>query len=422
MKKKTTIAIINHSFQMEYYARRWQLFAESHPDTEVYLLTPSKYSWYKNKAYTFGKSFDMEGNDIDNKNYHIRTFKIEYVKYLGYKSKDFATIFKDIDVDVIYMIGGHNTYELAQVLNVRDSVVPSAKVIGFSMRGPALTLRIKRDKCNIIKWVARRVLYFKQKQIQDYIYAHIDAFLCHYPDAVTCFKNEGYNGPIYMQTQVGVNKEWFHEDAAYRSEIRNKYGIADSTYVFGSATRFTRDKGVDEILRSLPADGDWKYLMMGSGNDEELQRLKDIIKERNIEDKVIVTGFIDWLDMAQYWNAVDCAIHVPLTTPTWEETFSLAAIQPQIMKKPVIGDTSGSVPYQIGFDEMIVPEGDVSALSQKMQWVLNNKDAARKVGEKMYIRTLNSFEVQHLNDLFYRTIVEDIIPGKYDSSKFDMAN
>lgn len=161
---------------------------------------------------------------------------------------------------------------------------------------------------------------------------------------------------------------------------------------------------------------------MGSGNDEELQRLKDIIKERNIEDKVIVTGFIDWLDMAKYWNAVDCAIHVPLTTPTWEETFSLAAIQPQIMKKPVIGDTSGSVPYQIGFDEMIVPEGDVSALSQKMQWVLNNKDAARKVGEKMYIRTLNSFEVQHLNDLFYRTIVEDIIPGKYDSSKFDMAN
>lgn len=228
-------------------------------------------------------------------------------------------------------------------------------------------------------------------------------------------------GPIYMQTQVGVNEEWFHEDLEARKEIRRKYNISDSTYVFGSASRFSWDKGVDIILKALPSDGDWKYLMMGSGSEEEFERLRKIIRERHLEDKVIETGFIDWYEIAKYWNAVDCSIHVPITTDTWEETFSLSAIQPQITKKPVIGSSSGSVPYQIGFKEMIIPENDVDALSKKIQWVLNNKDEAKLIGQKMYIRTHNSFEIRHLNDLFYRTIVEDIIPDKYDTNKVDMA-
>lgn len=60
-----------------------------------------------------------------------------------------------------------------------------------------------------------------------------------------------------MQTQVGVNGEWFHEDSAARIEIREKYAIPDNTYVFGSATRFTQDKGVDTILEALSSDGDF---------------------------------------------------------------------------------------------------------------------------------------------------------------------
>jgi len=131
---------------------------------------------------------------------------------------------------------------------------------------------------------------------------------------------------------------------------------------------------------------------------------------------------VDWYDMAKYWNAVDCAIHVPLTTPHWEETFSLSAIQPQITKKPIIGDTSGSVPYQIGFSEMLVPEGDVQKLHEKILWVLSHKEEAAAIGLKMYQRTHDSFEVQHLDDMFYDTLVEDVIPGKYDENKIDMAS
>lgn len=416
------ILIINHSFQVNYFSRRWELFADENKDIDVTLLAPTEHSWYSDKKFTYGGSgYTLHGKMIDKDNFHIKLFRPIQHRFGGYTSKDFKNIIQTLCPDVVYVIGGHNTNILKQILKIRDNRMPHMKVIGFSMRGPALTLRIKKDKCSPLKWIARRVIYIVTKIKQDYIYSHIDAFFCHYPDAVNCFRKEGYMGPIYMQTQVGVNEEWFHEDLEARKEIRKKYNISDSTYVFGSASRFSWDKGVDIILKALPSDGDWKYLMMGSGSEEEFERLRKIIRERHLEDKVIETGFIDWYEIAKYWNAVDCSIHVPITTDTWEETFSLSAIQPQITKKPVIGSSSGSVPYQIGFKEMVIPENDVDALSKKIQWVLNNKEEVILIGQKMYIRTHNSFEIRHLNNLFYRTIVEDIIPGKYDTNKIDMA-
>ena len=82
---------------------------------------------------------------------------------------------------------------------------------------------------------------------------------------------------------------------------------------------------------------------------------------------------------------------------------------------------SGSVPYQIGFKDMIVPEGDVKALSDKISWVLCNQTEAKHIGEKMYDRVHKSFTVEHLNDLFYATLM-DILKGVYDEGKVDMAN
>lgn len=416
------IVLINHTFQINYFSRRWLLFAESHPNVDVTLLAPVEYTWYNGKEYSFGKANNLHGKEKDEGNFHVRTFRMRNHKIIGWDSPDLPHLLTKISPDIIYHIGTHNMLSLQQVIKIRNRHLKRTKVIAFSMRGPALNLRINQEKCSIPKWIARRLLYKYLRTRLDYIHKYVDAFFCHYPDAVRCFREEGYSGPIYIQTQVGVNEEWFHEDKASRSEIRKKYNIEEETYVFGSATRFSLSKGVDVILKALPKDGNWKYLMMGSGSEEETQRLRDIIAKRGIQDKVIETGFVDWYDMAKYWNAVDCAVHVPLTTPGWEETFSLSVVQPMITRKPIIGDSSGSVPYQIGFSEMIVPEGDVAALRNKMEWVLTHQKEATLIAEKMYERTKRSFEIKHLNELFYRTLIEDVLLGKFDNAKADMTN
>lgn len=116
-----------------------------------------------------------------------------------------------------------------------------------------------------------------------------------------------------MQTQVGANEEWFHEDKDVRMEIRDKYNTGDAFFL-ESASRFTIDKGIDDILDALPKEGNWKYLMMGKGLEDDNKRLVSLIKKNGLEDKVIMTGSVDRYGLAKYRNAVDCAIHVPRTT------------------------------------------------------------------------------------------------------------
>lgn len=287
------------------------------------------------------------------------------------------------------------------------------------MRGPHHNLHnriIKGFSTSAIKsWLSFLYSYPRLK----YVNKNVDAFFCHYPDALKAFKDEGFTKPIYMQTQVGFNKEWFHPDSKSRQEIREKYNLGDA-FVFGSATRFTWDKGLDDILAALPEEGNWKYLMMGSGNESDKIRLLDTIKKRHLEDKVIMTGFVDWYDMAKYWNAIDCALHVPRTTYHWVETFSLSVVQAMATGKPIIGSDSGSVPYQIGPDGIIIKEGDISRLSEEMRWVMNHPEESKEIGNKLMTRAINSFEILHLNELFYATII-DLLNGIYDEKKVDMA-
>ncbi|WP_321438135.1 glycosyltransferase [uncultured Bacteroides sp.] len=415
---KIKIVLINHSFQKEYYYRRWQLFAKSHPNVEVFLLTPTKNDWYATKEYTFSGAETVYGKVIDDDNFHIKLFRLNIFGWSWF-STDYRKLFKEIQPDIIYHIGTHRMLSLTQVAFVAKCVCPKAKLALFSMRGPASNLTLDKSKCSPKEWIVRRLRYAQMKLTWMYVCKNFKSIFCHYPDAVDCFRQEGFKGDLYMQTQVGVNIEWFHEDAEARKEIRAKYNISDNTYVFGSASRFTKDKGIDVILRALPQDGDWMYFMIGTGSEDDLERLRSIIRERHLEDKVIETGFVDWFEMAKYWNAVDCAIHVPLTTSFWVETFSLAVVQPMITKKPIIGDDSGSVPYQIGFPNMIVPENDVEALADKINCVLANKEEASRIGLDMYERTYKSFTVQHLNDMFYDTLL-DILSGTYNEDKFDM--
>lgn len=414
------IILINHSFQVNYFSRRWKLFAEKHQDFDVTLLAPAEYSWYADKGYTYGKAKKIYGKVVDEGNFHIRLFRIKNKPHIGWVSPDFVDIFKEIQPDIVYNVGTHDQESLYQILRILKKNHPHTKRIAFSMRGPAHDIKRTEGECSVFRKIIREYFYRRRLSRLKFVNANVDAFFCHYPEALDCFRREGYDGPIYMQTQVGVNEEWFHEDEAARKEIRNKYGINDGTFVFGSATRFTIDKGLDDIINALPVDGDWKYLMMGTGSDSDVERLKDLVSERGLQDKVIMPGMVDWYDMAKYWNAVDCAIHVPRTTRKWVETFSLSAIQPQITKKPIIANTSGSVPYQVGFDELIVPEGDIKALHDKILWALNNRDEIKEYGLKLYERTHNGFEIQHLNDTFYDTLVEDILTGSYDKNKVDM--
>lgn len=413
------IILIGEQFTSPVFYRRWQVFAQLHKDVDVTLLAPKVKKYNQKKTFTMTSESTAYGKELEEGNFHIKLITRKK-KVFGWISPEFKQYFTDIKPDVIY-VGGHFGLHLTQVIKLRNKYLPNTKIISFSMRGPAYNIDTWKEKVSPFSRYLRRrfVQYYYAKAILKFCNKQCDAIMCHYPRAVECFKNEGYKGPIYMQTQVGVNPELFHENEEWRNEIREKYNLGDA-YVFGSATRFVLDKGVDDIIEALPREGNWKYLIMGSGKPDEIARIEAAVKRKNLPDKIIMTGMIPLTEMRKYYNAIDCLIHVTHTSVDWEETFSIALAQCMITKKPIIGSDSGSVPYQLGPDAIIIHEKDVNALREKILWVMNHSEEAKRIGLKMYERSNNSFNIFRLGELFYRTIKEDIIPGKYDLEKSDM--
>lgn len=419
MKK---IVLINHTFQLQRFYKRWLLFAEMYPDWDVTLIAPLNYKWDIKGSMIFGQNTEIRAESFDKENFHIKAVPIKENKFLGWKSDEMVEEIKRIQPDIVYHIGGHLQRSAIQCIQTVRKYLPNSKVVIFSMRGRTMNLKfptIKSSK-NIILWLMRIVAFAMRKRYLKILNSQSDAILCHFPDAVNCFREEQYCKPIYISTQVGVDSDIFHPDEVARQEIREKLNLGD-TFVFGVASRFIRSKGLFEIIDALPEEGNWKCIFMGKGDDQFTNELKSRIKKRGFESKIIFAGFLEWHDMAKYWNAIDCALHVPNTTEKWEETFSLAVVQAMISGKPIIGNTNGAVPYQIGNYGILVKEGDIYGLRKQMIRVMKNPQEAKFLGEKNFQYVLNSFEIRHLNAHF-NAILQDVLANGNDESLYDMVS
>ena len=412
------IVLINHTFQLPRFFKRWKLLADKHPDWDVYLIAPKNFKWDVKHSLIFGSDLKFEGQSLDEANFHIITVPVTETP-VGWKSTEMVRTIKRIAPDVIYHIGGHTQLSLVQCAKLVRDHLPDTRLVAFSMRGPAMNIKLPRPNgLRIDKWMLSFASYLLRKRNLKFFNKYVNAVCCHYPDAINCFRKEGYAGPIYMSTQVGVDADYYHPSSDYRNEIREKLNLGDS-FVFGTAVRFVPMKGLHEIIEALPQDGNWKLLIMGTGDKEFVNTLKSRLKERNILEKVIFTGYIEWDEIAKYWNAIDCSLHVPLTTEKWEETFSLAVVQAMASGKPVIGSDSGSIPYQLGPDGIIVPERDIDKLHDKICWIMQHEEEAKRIGKLMHDYATSNFEIRHLNDQFF-DIINDVMAGTYTTSLTDM--
>lgn len=404
------IVLINHTFVIEKLWKRWQLLASNHPDLDVTLICPSK--WVRS-TFSFDELF--EGKRFDEDNFHVVPVKIQTKDYSTWTSSEMLEYIKELQPDLVYHIGSHLQPSLIQCLEFVHKEMPHTKMVLFSMRGPNNDI-IFKGKTSLIKRLGRIVLFTPYVlKVNKYS----DAVVCHYPDALRSFRKEGYKKPIYMCTQVGVDHDYFHPDEQSRSLIREKYNLGDS-FVFGTAVRFDPRKGLDDIIDAFPEDGNWKCLIMGRGTDEQNDHVRKRIIDRGLDKKIILTGYIERAEMPAFWNGIDCAIHTP-RTGSWTETFSLSLVEAMITGKPVIGSSSGSVPYQLGPDGIIVPEHDIFELNAKIKWVLNNSEQTEIIGQRLRQRAETCFEIRHLNDCIYRIFL-DIIHGLYDKFKVDMTS
>lgn len=191
-------------------------------------------------------------------------------------------------------------------------------------------------------------------------------------------------------------------------QIRKKYGFDENNVIIGIVARLEEVKNHDLFLKaaklSYEKDPNLRFLIVGTGSLET--KLKNKIKELNLDGKVVFAGYI------QNINDVTNIIDIPVIT-SYREALSIALIEGMSLGKACIATDSGGTTEVIdnGKSGIIVPNNDEEKLSSailELSSDINKRNMFGSVGKKISEEKFGIKEMaQKIEDIYI-----DIAEGK----------
>jgi glycosyltransferase involved in cell wall biosynthesis len=262
-------------------------------------------------------------------------------------------------------------------------------------------LHMDEEPYNVATWLALRQatalgipsLFFSwQNQLQQYplpfrwlerqVLAMADYAIVGNEAAAQVWRAKGYNKPMQVIPQFGVQPDLFHPSPA-RDPGR--------AFVIGSAgRRLVPEKGIDILLEAVAKlPGTWRLQIAGDG--PERPRLERLAQELGIAERVAFDGVIASGHMPAYLRQLDVVVLPSRTLPNWKEQFGRVLVEAMACEVPVIGSDSGEIPHVIGDAGLIFAEGDAKKLGECLLQLMRGDELRQRLGEAGRRRVLRCF-------------------------------
>lgn len=173
--------------------------------------------------------------------------------------------------------------------------------------------------------------------------------------------------------------------------INEKYGLAESDFVYGIVGTIEKRKNTELFLRaaeSIAKDHKQaRFLVIGSGKKEYLDTMKELVSSSpELKDSVTFTGSV--------WNVPEMMARLDvLVMPSNWEAFPRVVIEGMTMGKPVIASDVGDVSYIID-DEVngfVVPARDLEAFTKTMDYCIENPGRLEDISAKAHTKAIENF-------------------------------
>jgi glycosyltransferase involved in cell wall biosynthesis len=172
-----------------------------------------------------------------------------------------------------------------------------------------------------------------------------------------------------------------------REELRQKVGIQDDEFVLLIPSRVDPRKGQETMLRAIIEarsgleEHAYRLLLLAwpSPQTEYARRLKDIIAEHNLEDRVIAHPSVSHEDMPRFFAAADAVV-----LPS-QEYFSIVMLEAMLLERPLIASIHGGSRDVIedGVNGFLVDHNDVGQLAEAtLRMVTMEEEARRGIGRR----------------------------------------
>lgn len=222
-------------------------------------------------------------------------------------------------------------------------------------------------------------------------------------------QKRGYPKELGVIINLATDKKMFYPDDKKRQEIREQFKL--DGFVIGFSGRLVEAKGLDILMSAIDMLDDsvqkkCSLLILGSGPYRE--KILNWAHKKKIENKVHI-HLAKHDEMPQFMRAMDCLVAPSQTTASWKEQFGRMITEAFASHVPVIGSSSGEIPYVIEDAGIVVDEKDVEGWSQAIKSLIESPQLCQNFKVKGYQRFLNRYEVSQVAaqySRFYQKIID----------------
>lgn len=178
-------------------------------------------------------------------------------------------------------------------------------------------------------------------------------------------------------------------DGVDLTSFRSRYATPEERIVL-YVGRIVREKGVEVLTRSVPPVlrkvPEARFVIAGKG--PELEGTRELVSELDMEDKVLLPGFISDEDRDRLYKVADCAVF-----PSLYEPFGIVALEAMAARTPVVVSEVGGLPEVVRHGEtgITVYPNNVGSCAWGIVHTLQNPAWARQRVENAYGEVLTVF-------------------------------
>jgi len=329
------------------------------PDIELMVVTPPMWREHKRiirleRMYTTGYQLIAEPM-LFNGNYHLHWYP-----FLGRRMRRYAP-------DVVHI--DEEPYNLSTFLALSLARRIGARSLWFTWQN------LNRRYPLPFRW------------IEQYNLRYADYAIVGSQGAATVWRAKGYNGPLAVIPQFGVDPHIFSPDPTMGAG-----DIDGDTFVIGYAGRLVPEKGVDLLLTAaaeLPSSSPWRVVVVGAG--PERAALEKLAQRLDVWERVTFPGSIPAAEMPRFYRQWDVCVLPSRSRSNWVEQFGRVLIEAMACGTPVIGSDCGEIPAVIGDAGLLFPEGDVKALQAHLRHLMQDRATRINLAQKGRARVLAHF-------------------------------
>jgi glycosyltransferase involved in cell wall biosynthesis len=237
---------------------------------------------------------------------------------------------------------------------------------------------------------------FPFSALESYVLRHTNYAICGNKDAVTVIQSKGYQGPVSVIPQFGVDPILF-SPLPLGALPNDGRGVARSAGVRGAsaivicyAGRFVPEKGAHLLIQACAKlEGDFKLVLIGSGPQEE--SLRQLAIECGLGERFSIQPWMPSTEFPKFLQSVDVLVLPSVSQPNWKEQFGRVLIEAMACGVNVVGSTCGEIPNLIGDAGLVVPETNIEAITAALAQLQNDESLRESLRQKGRERVLARF-------------------------------